>query len=207
MLDFPATALNREPIASVLSRFWDPSGALSFLEVASGSGQHAAYLAQRFPRWSFQPSDLEREHLASIAAYRRALGSERKGEEPGENLLPPVRIDVEQTPWPVTGPYDGLLAINLLHISPWSCGEALLSQAGRLLRPGGSLYLYGAFFRDGLPTAPSNLAFDESLRGRDPRWGLRRLELVVEKAAEHGLELDSVVEMPANNLSALLRRS
>lgn len=197
-LDFPATSLNREPIASALARFWDPAGAVSFLEVASGSGQHAAFFAQRFPLWNFQPSDREPAHLASIEAYRRLAPT---------NLAASLELDVAVEPWPVAGPYDGLLAINLIHISPWHCTQALMRQARRLLRPEGGLYLYGAFRRAEVATAPSNEAFDQSLRARDPSWGVRTLEAVSEEAESHGLALESVLEMPSNNLSVLFRRS
>ncbi len=196
-LDFPATSLNREPIASALARFWDPAEAISFLEVASGSGQHAAFFARRFPHWTFQPSDLEPAHRASIEAYRR---------EASENLRPALTLDVEQTPWPLDEAFDGLLAINLIHISPWACTEALMREAARLLRPGGGLYLYGAFRREGVPTAPSNEAFDQSLRAQNGRWGVRSLERVGQEAELNGLLLGQVVEMPANNLSVLFRR-
>lgn len=193
-LDFPATARNREAIAGVLAELWDPTKPLSVLEVASGSGQHAAYFATRFPRWTFQPSDREPAHLQSIEAYRS---------DAPENLLPPVALDVSLAPWPVAGPCDAIFAINLIHISPWACTEALFLYGKSLLQPGGGIYLYGAFRRDGQHTAPSNEAFDQGLRGQNPAWGVRCLDQVASTAAAHGFQLSTVIPMPANNLSVL----
>ena len=183
---------------SVLGDLWDPAQPRRILEVASGSGQHVAYFASRFPFWSFQPTDLEPEHLRSIEAYRQ---------EAGENLLPALRLDVGQTPWPLDVAFDAILAINLIHISPWSCCQALFLEGGRHLRGGGEIYLYGAFRRHGLHTAPSNESFDAGLRQRDPRWGVRCLEEVTALAQEHGFRREWVVEMPANNLSVLFSRA
>lgn len=198
-LDFPATTRNREPIAEVLEKLWDPGRPREILEVASGSGQHLAYLARRFPLWTFQPSDLEPAHLASIAAYRQEAGV--------DNFKEPIRLDVEHDPWPVLSPVDTILAINLIHISPWACTLSLLSQGRRLLRKGGDLYLYGAFQRGGLHTASSNEAFDHALRRQNPEWGVRDLDQVTAAAVEAGFRLERVVEMPANNLSVLFQGS
>lgn len=195
-LDFPATARNREPIAKVLSEVWDCARKLRLLEVASGSGQHAAFFAERFPQWTFQPSDLEEAHLDSIAAYRERIGL--------ETLLSPVQLDVSQRPWPLKGQVDGVLAINLIHIAPWACTQHLLLGSREVLRQSGYLYLYGAFRRAGLHTAPSNQAFDEELRSRNPEWGVRCLDQVLDLAQASGFGLERVVEMPANNLSVVL---
>lgn len=194
-LDFPATARNREPIASVLGQFWNPDRPLRLLEVASGSGQHAVFFSERFPNWTFQPSDIDPLHLQSIAAYRQDLA--------GENLLPPIGLDVGATPWPFSESFDAILAINLIHISPWACTEALFAQSKQHLNAGGAVYLYGAFLREGRHTAPSNQSFDESLRLSDPSWGVRCLDKVTRTAQSQGFRLASVVEMPANNLSVL----
>lgn len=197
-LDFPATGRNQEAIASVLERFFAPTRELNILELASGSGQHSAYFSRRFPLWRFQPSDLDPAHLESIEAYR---------EEGGENFAAPLRLDVMETPWNAPDGFDAVFAINLIHISPWECTERLFAGARRHLSPGGAVYLYGAFFREGVATAPSNLAFDESLRQRDARWGVRRLENVEAVAAGHDFRLERLEEMPANNLSVLWRLS
>jgi SAM-dependent methyltransferase len=193
-LDFPATARNRDAIARVLAQLWDSQQPLAVLEVASGSGQHAAYFAPRFPHWTLQPSDIAEAHLDSIEAYR---------EEASGNLLPPLALDVESPPWPLSSLYDAIWAINLIHISPWSCTEALFGEGRRHLRPRGSLYLYGAFRRQGQHTAPSNQAFDISLRQQNPAWGVRCLDEVAETAASVGFRLARLVPMPANNLSVL----
>jgi hypothetical protein len=170
----------------------------SLLEVASGSGQHAAYLAARFPLWSWQPSDVEPGHLISIEAYRQ--------ETHAPNLRAPLLLDVQAVPWSLPRKYDAIVAINLLHISPWRCTESLLEEGCRHLSAGGALYLYGAFRRQGRHTAPSNLSFDAGLRAQNPEWGVRCLEEVSALAEDHGLVRESVVEMPANNLSVLFRR-
>ena len=196
-MDFPATSRNRDPIVSVLADLWDPLLPRHILEVASGSGQHAVYFASRFPRWRFQPTDLEPEHLRSIENYRQ---------DAGENLSPAIRLDVNQTPWPLDGLFDAILAINLIHISPWSSCQALFAEGSRHLCESGSIYLYGAFRRHGQHTAPSNQSFDVGLRQRDPSWGVRCLEEVTGLAREHGFRRERVTEMPANNLSVLFAR-
>lgn len=196
MLDFPATARNRDVIAQVLEQLWSPEKPVELLEVASGSGQHCLYFAARFPQWNFQPTDLEPLHLESIEAYRQQGNC--------QNVRPARQLDAE-APWPVEELYDGILAINLIHISPWSACEGLFREGSSKLKPGGYLYLYGAYQRDGGHTSPSNEAFHEGLRAQNPAWGVRHLERVEDLATSHGLVLDRVVEMPANNLSVIFR--
>ncbi|MCL7938943.1 class I SAM-dependent methyltransferase [Halomonas sp. ATCH28] len=193
-LQSPAAARNRQPIFEVLREVLPESAHV--LEVASGSGEHAIYLAGTAPGWTWQPSDPSHRALASVAAWREAAGL--------PNLREPLQLDVTGG-WPVA-PFDAVVAINLLHISPWAVTEALLAGAGAALVPGGVLYLYGPFRREGRHTAPSNAAFDADLRARDPRWGIRDLEAVTAEAGRHGLRLDKVVEMPANNLSVVFRQ-
>ncbi|WP_129141152.1 DUF938 domain-containing protein [Modicisalibacter coralii] len=194
-LSSPAVARNRQPLLEVLEAAL--GGATRVLEVASGTGEHAAYFAAALPGLTWQPSDPSPSALASIAAWRESAGL--------DNLAEPLMLDVEARPWAVTD-FDALVAINLLHIAPWSVTEALLGEAGRRLPEGGLLLLYGPFLRDGVPTAPSNLAFDDDLRRRDPRWGIRSLAAVNTLAGANGLSLERVVDMPANNVSVLLRR-
>lgn len=189
-LSSPSFPRNHEPIAAVLARLLPAEG--SVLELASGSGEHAVAFARQFDGLSWQPSDPDPAARASIA--------QRRLEADLANLSIPLEIDVAGANWPKAS-FDAIVCINMLHISPWSAAEGLMSGAGRILRPGGGLYLYGPFLRQGYPTAPSNLAFDRSLRERDPRWGLRLLEDVAALAETHTLELRQVVEMPANNLS------
>ena len=194
-LQSPAVARNRQPILDVLMAVLpDPA---RVLEVASGSGEHAVTFAGAMPGWSWQPSDPNPHARRSIEAWREHAGL--------ANLHPPLAVDV--TVVCPAGPHDAIVAINLLHISPWAVAEALLDCAGRRLPTGGVLFLYGPFRRQGRHTAPSNAAFDADLRQRDPRFGIRDLQAVVGEAERCGLTLDRVVEMPANNLSVVFRRS
>lgn len=195
MLDFSSTQKNRDVIAKVLSSVYPADKPLRVLELASGSGQHAVFFADRFPRWTFQPTDLEPEHLQSIEAYRSYHGS--------PNLLPAIQLDASAEPWPLEGPFDAIWAINLIHISPWETTLGLFRGARRHLLEGGSVYLYGAYRRGGEHTAPSNQAFDMSLKQRNPRWGVRCLDEVEAVARSQGFQLSQVVEMPANNLSVV----
>ena len=189
----PATERNREPILAVL-RLVLPARGLA-LEIASGSGQHAVHFAAALPGLAWQPSDRDPESLASIAAWR--------DEAALPNLRPPLLLDV-LAPWPVDRA-DALFCANMIHISPWSCTLALLDGAARILAPGAPLVLYGPYRRGGQHTAPSNAAFDASLRARDPAWGVRDLERVLAEAASRDLDLDRVVELPANNVAVVLR--
>ncbi|WP_455374327.1 DUF938 domain-containing protein [Limibacillus halophilus] len=192
----PSSQRNREPILEVLRRVLPSSGIL--LEVASGTGEHAAFMAPALSPLIWQPSDPDDAMRASIEAHVEATAS--------PNLMPPLRLDVHQEVWPLSRA-DALVCCNMIHISPWSATEALLEGAAKLLSPGGILYLYGPYITEERPTAPSNLAFDEDLRRRNPEWGLRSLEQVVALAGSHGHVLEEVVEMPANNLSVVFRRS
>ena len=184
----PAAARNVGPIGDVLAEWLPEEGAV--LEIASGTGEHALAFARRFPDLVWQPSDPDPEALASAAAW---------AEEGPENLLAPVRIDVCDKDWGIARA-DAILCINMVHISPWQSSICLLEGAERLLRPGGHLILYGPWIEAGTPTAPSNLAFDESLRARDPRWGLRTAEDFAREAALRGLVLLDRQAMPSNNL-------
>ncbi|HEY0412327.1 MAG TPA: DUF938 domain-containing protein [Allosphingosinicella sp.] len=194
-LSAPAAARNRDPIAAVLREMLPASGTV--LEVASGTGEHVVHFAGLFPHLRWQPSDAEAEALASIRAWR--------AEAKLANLLDPVRLDARTAPWPVDRA-DALLCINMVHISPWAATEGLMRGAGVLLPAGAPLILYGPYRRGGVPTAPSNEAFDASLKARDAEWGLREVEAVEAEAALHGLRVDRLVEMPANNLTLVFRR-
>ncbi|WP_299233071.1 DUF938 domain-containing protein [uncultured Halomonas sp.] len=192
----PAAARNRQPILEVLQAALPERARV--LELASGSGEHAVHCATAMPQWVWQPSDPNAEALASIAAWREQMGQ--------ANLLEPMRLDAtDKESWPA-GPFEAIVVINLVHISPWGVSEALMARAGERLVSGGVLYLYGPYRRAGEHTAPSNAAFDADLRRRDPRWGVRDLEEVVAEAERHGLRLERTVEMPANNLSVVLVR-
>lgn len=191
----PAAARNRDPILAVLRDALPPSGLV--LEAASGTGEHAVHFARALPGLLWQPSDPDPAARASIAAWREAEGL--------PNLLPPLELDAAAPQWPVERA-DAVVCINMIHISPWASAAGLLAGAGRLLAAGRPLVLYGPYRRAGHPIEPSNQAFDDDLRRRDPRWGLRNLEDVSACALIHGLALDKVVEMPANNLSIVFRK-
>lgn len=191
----PATERNREPIAQVLRRTLPSRGTV--LEVASGTGEHAAWFAGLFPDLVWQPSDPDPGALESIAGWRDEAGL--------SNLLAPALLDASADSWPVQQA-DAILCVNMVHISPWAATLGLLRGAGRLLQPGAPLILYGPYRRADVPTAPSNEAFDESLRARNPEWGLRDLEAVAVKADAQGLRFERVFEMPANNVTAVFRR-
>jgi SAM-dependent methyltransferase len=194
----PATARNRAPIVAVLERVLPPRGLV--LEIASGTGEHAVAFARALPVLVFQPSDVDPDSLASIEAWRRHSGL--------VNVRPALPLDVHALPWRMPGDLaiDAVLCINMIHIAPWSACLALLDGAAAALEPGAPLVLYGPYRERGAHTAPSNEAFDASLRERDPRWGVRDLDDVAREAAARGLALEEVVAMPANNLTLVLRR-
>ena len=187
----PATLRNRDAIADVLATVLPSSGTV--LEIASGSGEHCAYFAERFRALTWQPSDPEPAARASIAVWCDGLA----------NTRPALDLNAEVPDWPLAEAA-ALLCINMVHISPWKATLGLLSGAARMLEAGAPLFLYGPYRRASHPTAASNDAFDASLKMRDPLWGLRDLDEVV--AAAQGFVLDRVVELPANNLSVILRR-
>lgn len=197
----PAAERNRPFILQVLQNHLPSTGTV--LEIASGTGQHAVFIAPALAPRVWQPSDCHAGALESINSWLHA--------QPCPNLAEPLLLDVLEQPWPVElhprqPPITAVVAINMIHIAPWRCCEALLDGAHRLLPSGGVLYLYGPFKRDGLHTAPSNEAFDTDLKYRDPEWGIRDLEEVTEAAAARALKQTAVIEMPANNLSVLFTR-
>jgi hypothetical protein len=190
----PAVLRNREYIADVLSE-WLPERGL-VLEIASGTGEHVVFFAERFPKLEWQPSDAHADALASIASWRDASGL--------PNVRPPLELDASAPQWPVERA-DALLNINMVHISPWAAALGLLDGAARVLTTGGPLILYGPWLKDDVPTASSNLAFDRDLRSRNPEWGIRHVENFSAAAEKRGLRLEHTRLMPANNLMLLLR--
>lgn len=190
----PATLRNRDAIAAVLRNELPDTGLV--LEVASGSGEHVVHFAVTFPALDWQPSDPDPAALASIAALR--------GDANLPNLRAPLLIDAADADWPIDAA-DALLCINMVHISPWAATLGLLARGAQLLAPGAPLILYGPYVQDDVPTAPSNLAFDRSLKDRNPQWGLRTLTDVDRAAADVGLERTRRVAMPANNLMLVYR--
>lgn len=201
----PATQRNRSPILEVLQQVLPPTGAV--LEIASGTGEHAVYFAPSLQPRLWIPSDPSPVARASIAAWRE--------HQPSDNLTMPILLDVTEPVWSIERTevqgelgldLDRLTAIvniNMIHISPWSACLGIMAGAGRLLPPGGILYLYGPFKRRGEHTAFSNEDFDLSLQAQNPEWGVRNLEDVVAVATTCGLRLLKTLEMPANNLSVI----
>ncbi|AOH85408.1 SAM-dependent methyltransferase [Sphingomonas panacis] len=194
-LSSPAALRNRDPILDVLKSVLPDSGTV--LEIASGSGEHIVHFAAALPGLTWQPSDPSDTARASIAAWLTA-------EQPA-NILPPLDVDASANDWPVAAA-DAVLAINMVHISPWAATLGLLAGASRLLPAGGPLFLYGPYRRGAEPMAASNIAFDADLKARNPEWGIRDLAVVAAAADTLGLSLDRVVEMPANNLSVVFVR-
>ena len=192
----PAAARNVAAIIAVLEE-WLPSHG-TVLELASGTGEHVIAFARHFAHLAWQPSDPNRDALASIAAWRE--------DGPRANLAAPVAIDARDAAWPVA-PVDAIVSINMVHISPWEAALGLLDGAARALDPGAPLILYGPWIEQGVATAPSNLAFDADLRARDPHWGLRAVEAFAAEATSRGIKLVERRAMPANNLMLLLRRA
>lgn len=192
-LDYPATRRNREPILTVLREVLPESGTV--LEIASGSGQHVAHFAAALPNLSWQPSDRDPKLLASIAAWSEALS----------NVCDPIVLDVISSHWPIAR-CDAVVCANMIHIAPWQACVGMFDGVARTLVGEGPLCLYGPFKRGGIHTAPSNEAFDASLRERDPDWGVRDLDDVAKVANDRGFALDRVIAMPANNLTVVFRR-
>ncbi|MFZ5703683.1 MAG: DUF938 domain-containing protein [Pseudomonadota bacterium] len=190
----PATERNREPIADILRMVLPDRGTV--LEIASGTGEHAIHFAQAFPQLAWQPSDPDPAAIASIRAWAETARL--------PNLRPPLTLDASADRWPIERA-DAILCINMIHISPWEATVGLMTNAAKLLPAEAPLILYGPYLQQGVETAPSNLAFDESLKMRDSRWGLRQLEDVVALAEGVGLRMEAVHAMPANNLIVVLR--
>ena len=186
----PAADRNKAPILAQLQAIVGERG--TALEIASGTGQHVTWFATHLPGWTWQPTDFDAQALPAIA--------ERVAQAGLGNVLPPVRLDVTQAQWPFVGSFDLIYCANMLHIAPWEACEGLMAGAARHLAPGGVLVTYGPYFENGVPAAPGNLEFDESLRAREPAWGIRRVEDVVKVAGERGLVLQRRLAMPANNL-------
>lgn len=186
---------NCRPILDVLRQVLPARGLV--LEIASGSGQHAAFFAPHFLDLVWQPSDPEAAARRSIEAWREAVGC--------PTLRPPVELDAASPAWPVAEA-DAVVCINMIHISPWPATLGLLGGAARVLAPGGVLYLYGPYKREGRHTAPSNAAFDTDLRARNPEWGVRDVADVAAAAAAQGFGPPVIILMPANNLSVVFRR-
>jgi hypothetical protein len=192
----PATVRNRDFILDALREVLPTTGVI--LEIASGSGEHVVHFASNLPSLAFQPSNPEPEALLSVAAWVKAAQV--------TNVRAPIILDASQSPWPIASA-DGIICINMIHISPWDATVGLIRGAAAILPRGSPLYLYGPYKRKGFATAPSNQAFDQNLHDRNPTWGLRDLEAVAAIAQSAGFSVPTVTEMPANNLSVVFRRT
>ena len=196
-LSSPATARNRDAILAVLKPRLPATGIV--LEVAAGAGEHAVHIAAACPGLVWQPTDPDPVALASIAAWRENSGL--------PNVRAPLRLDAsDQDGWPLERA-DAIVAINMVHISPWAATKGLMEGADRILPSGGMMFVYGPYIEADVATAASNLAFDRSLRDRDPAWGIRHRDDVTALAARHGLALAERIAMPANNLSLVFRKT
>ena len=199
-LNFPATTRNRDSIAAVLSNYIAPNSLL--LEIASGSGEHGVFFQKKFPSIIWQSSDPELEHRKSINSWINHEGLNSK-------MPYPLDLDVQRSPWPIdhqlTTLIKGIVCINMIHISPWSCTIALFEKSKSFLGQNNFLMLYGPFLRTGKQTSESNCNFDQSLKMQNPLWGIRNLENVNHIAFKNGFKLDNLIDMPANNLSVIYR--
>ena len=200
----PSAEQNKQAILEVLQRCLPASG--SALEIASGTGQHVAWFASHLPGWTWQPTEPQPNSLGSISAHVVQAGV--------SNVRSPLVLDVLSDSWLAEAPadavapqFDLIFCANMLHISPRDTGTALMRGSARHLAPGGVLVTYGPYLEDEVPTAPSNLAFDASLRQRNPAWGVRRREDLERTAATAGLRLAERYAMPANNLTLVWRRA
>jgi len=193
----PAAARNRDPILEVLRQILPERGVV--LEVASGSGEHAAYFARHLPQLDWQPSDIDDAAVQSIAAHR--------GEAALGNLRAPIQLDVRDDDWgPEAIDIGAVLCINMIHIAPWRCCEALIDGAAARLGSGAPLVLYGPYRFGGVYTAPSNEQFDASLRQRDPNWGVRDVDDLERYANGSELDFETKFALPANNHVLVFRR-
>lgn len=199
----PAAERNQTPILVQLRALLPARGAA--LEIASGTGQHAAHFAAALPGWTWQPTDLQGTLFPAITAWAAQAGA--------ANVLPPLALDVLAPRWPTQGDafadgaFDLIYCANMLHIAPWACCTGLMQGAARHLAPGGRLVTYGPYLEDGIPTSPGNVDFDASLRAQDAQWGIRRLEDVAAVAAQSGIALEARHALPANNLLLVWARA
>ncbi len=193
----PAAERNAPAILAELQRLLPAEGLM--LEIASGTGQHAAHFSAGLRDWQWQPTDANPEALLSIRDW--CAGK--------QNVRPALCLDLLEPEPPANLPtrVDAVYCANLIHIAPWACAAAMLQLAAQRLSPDGVLITYGPYVEDGVPTAPSNIAFDADLRGRNPAWGLRRLEAVAAEARRWGLQLRERTALPANNLLLVWARA
>lgn len=191
----PAAERNQRPILDVLRRTLPSEGFV--LEIASGTGQHASFFSRQMTKIRWQPSDASPEALESITARVR--------EAKRDNLLPPLALDVRAIPWPLVDA-DAIVCINMIHIAPWEATVALFEGASQILGDAQPLITYGPYRLHGTHTAQSNASFDQSLRARNPEWGVRDIDDLQELGEETGFELGERVAMPVNNMTLIWKR-
>lgn len=192
----PAALKNRAPICEILGHILPASGTV--LEIGSGSGAHVVYLASHLPHLTFQPTERLEEQLPKIEEW--------VNDAKLTNVTPPLKLDLLEGEWPLKQA-DALISINVIHIAPWAATLALISDAAKILSRGAPLYFYGPFHRSDCETAPSNNAFDESLRTSDPAKGIRHLDDITTHAHEAGFSGPHIIKMPANNLSVVFTKT
>ena len=197
-LYFPATKRNRDSIAAVLSNYISPDS--FYLEIASGSGEHGVFFQKKFPSIVWQTSDPDLVHRESINSWI-------KHEELFSKMPEPLDLDVEMRPWPINKKLrsliKGIVCINMLHVSPWTCTKALFEESKSYLDQNNFLMIYGPFFLKEIQTSRSNLNFDQSLKSQNPLWGLRDLDEVNKIAFKNDFKQEKIIEMPANNFSVI----
>jgi len=200
-LFFPATQRNKKFIGDVLSKILLKKG--SILEIGSGSGEHAIDFQKRFPEIIWQASD-------PVLEYRKSISSWIDHERLNNKMPEPLKIDVKDTPWQIPSnirdSLQGIISINMIHISPWQCTESLFKESGKLLKDRRFLLLYGPFKINNKHTCESNKLFDESLKNQNKDWGVRNLETVNEEAMINGFNQEQIIEMPANNIILIYRK-
>ncbi len=194
----PACARNSDPILAILKTHLPENQNIKVLEIAAGTGEHAVHFAANFPQAQWQPTEFNPQAHTSINAWI--------DHSKVKTILPPLELDVRQHPWPIDT-VDAILAINMIHISEWSCTEGLMKGAGDKLSPDGLLYLYGPYKREGKHTAESNIDFNSWLKENNPNWGVRDMETVEAEAEKNGLKLKNIEEMPANNFSLVFKKA
>jgi SAM-dependent methyltransferase len=194
----PSAARNSAPILAVLKRVLPTHGLV--LEIGCGTGEHAMCFAEAIPNVTWQPSDPDADSRVSTASWIKFKGL--------SNVLEPLDLDVCSTLWGVEqkAPLDAIVSLNMVHIAPWSAALGLFAGAGRLLGAGGVLFLYGPFMRNGVHNAPSNAAFDVSLKERNPSWGVRDITDLERVGEASQLVLSETIEMPANNMALVFSR-
>ena len=200
-LFFSSTQRNRNFIGNILSRIIKKDGLI--LEIGSGSGEHGVVFQKRFPKIIWQTSDPDLLHRKSISSWIEY-------EELNNKMPQPLELDVENIPWRIPSnlldSLQGIVSINMIHITQWSCTVALFKGAGKLLNKGQFLILYGPFKIGNKHTSQSNYFFDNSLKLQNNLWGIRNLEEVNEEAKKNGFLQEEIISMPANNFSIIYRK-